>query len=35
MIIDLRQGFGDFPDYKIFKFPDDSIKFKRTELCLK
>ena len=27
MIIDLRQGFGDFKDYKLFKFPDGSIKF--------
>ena len=27
MIIDLRKGFGDFEDYKLFKFPDNSIKF--------
>jgi ribose-phosphate pyrophosphokinase len=27
MILDLRQGFGDFPEYKLFKFPDNSIKF--------
>lgn len=27
MVIDLRQGFGDFPEYKLFKFPDGSIKF--------
>lgn len=27
MKIDLRQGFGDFNDYSLFKFPDNSIKF--------
>lgn len=27
MILDLTQGFGDFPEYKLFKFPDGSIKF--------
>lgn len=27
MVIDLRKGFGDFEDYKLFKFPDNSIKF--------
>ena len=27
MILDLRQGFGDFNDYKLIKFPDNSIKF--------
>lgn len=25
--IDLNQGFGDFDNYKLFKFPDNSIKF--------
>ena len=27
MTIDIRKGFGDFEDYKLFKFPDNSIKF--------
>jgi len=27
MILDLRKGFGDFDDYKLFKFPDGSVKF--------
>jgi len=26
-ILDLRQGFGEFKQYKLFKFPDNSIKF--------
>lgn len=26
MILDLRKGFGDFEDYKLTKFPDQSIK---------
>lgn len=26
-ILDLRQGFGEFEQYKLFKFPDNSIKF--------
>jgi ribose-phosphate pyrophosphokinase len=25
--INLRNGFGDFEDYKLFKFPDNTIKF--------
>lgn len=27
MVINLKQGFGDFEEYKLFKFPDNSIKF--------
>lgn len=27
MVLDIRQGFGDFHNYKLFKFPDNSIKF--------
>jgi ribose-phosphate pyrophosphokinase len=27
MVINLRKGFGDFDDYNLFKFPDNSIKF--------
>lgn len=27
MVLDLRQGFGDFHNYKLTKFPDNSIKF--------
>lgn len=27
MILDLTQGFGDYEKYKLFKFPDESIKF--------
>ena len=27
MVLDLRRGFGDFYDYKLFKFPDNSTKF--------
>jgi len=27
MIIDLKRGFGDFEEYKLSKFPDNSIKF--------
>ncbi len=27
MTLDLRKGFGDFRDYKLIKFPDNSIKF--------
>lgn len=27
MILDLRKGFGDFPEYSLTKFPDNSIKF--------
>lgn len=27
MRLDLRAGFGDFPQYKLSKFPDNSIKF--------
>lgn len=27
MILDIRAGFGDFYNYKLFKFPDNSIKF--------
>lgn len=30
--VDLRQGFGDFKDYKLFKFPDGSIKFQLKEV---
>lgn len=26
-VLDLRQGFGEFEQYKLFKFPDNSIKF--------
>lgn len=28
--IDLRKGFGEFRDYNLFKFPDNTIKFKLT-----
>jgi ribose-phosphate pyrophosphokinase len=27
MVLDIRQGFGEFHEYKLFKFPDNSIKF--------
>ncbi|HNV97502.1 MAG TPA: hypothetical protein PKL13_04355 [bacterium] len=27
MILDLTKGFGDYENYKLFKFPDESIKF--------
>jgi len=27
MTLDLRTGFGDYEQYKLFKFPDNSIKF--------
>ena len=26
-VLDLRQGFGEFEQYKLSKFPDNSIKF--------
>lgn len=32
MILDLTQGFGDFPEYKLFKFPDGSIKFELEKI---
>lgn len=28
MVIDLRQGWGKFPEYELYKFPDNSVKFK-------
>jgi len=32
MVLDLRQGFGDFSNYKLTKFPDNSIKFELKTL---
>ena len=32
MILDLRKGFGEFLEYKLTKFPDNSIKYKQSEL---
>lgn len=35
MKIDLRKGFGDFEEYNLFKFPDNSIKFEQKSKILK
>jgi ribose-phosphate pyrophosphokinase len=33
MILDLRKGFGEFEDYNLFKFPDNSVKFQPRKLA--
>ncbi len=32
MILDLRKGFGEFENYNLFKFPDNSVKFQAKYL---